>query len=207
MSHFTVWQTILLVIITMVRSDTSDCLRSALTCSDMLFTGQIWGYNVKGLLIGEYTGNLQFLGCIDTDIAVMKSECNDLSYFSCTDSGTGITISSSGTQMLSLFGTGILPTTDTGCATESNMRGFSGLVYEKEILCRQLGYEKRAGAGSTTNLPQCTGIKWDNKTNSYFLDFIDVEVGFYNYLKCVKPCISGTPTKTPTQNPTISTQT
>ena len=65
------------------------CVTPAAECSDILYSGTVWGYAASGVALGAYTNNeLQFIGCIDDG-----SSCA-LNDFSCSDTGGSITFGS-----------------------------------------------------------------------------------------------------------------
>eukprot|EP01083_Nonionella_stella_P288234 980895_1 len=220
MWQFTAWQVLVLstCIMNVVYSDTSDCLRSALTCSDITFEGEIWGYNVSGLLIGEYTEGIEFIGCVDHRTEVSRNcQANDgADRFQCTDNADGSLYFGSNVRqaMVSLFDTGSIPDTDTGCATETSMAGFSRLAgttwsIQSLTLCQQLGYEHRSPSGpigTTNSSPMlCPVIKWNNVTGTWELEYDVPNINHYTDITCSDPCATGSPTQYPTQIPTEST--
>ena len=81
----------------LVTSTIPSGVTPAAQCSDILYSGTVWGYAASGVALGAYTNNgLQFIGCLDgeTWTGCATSE------FSCTDTATSITFGSTGGAVL-----------------------------------------------------------------------------------------------------------
>eukprot|EP01084_Bolivina_argentea_P053305 97851_1 len=203
-------------LLSIVYSATSDCIRSALKCDDIKFEGQLWGHDVFGIMIGQYT-NIQFIGCVGS--TEINAGCNINEGLFCLHLDSKIILvqlfgdTKPLKPLISLFDTDNLPDTDTGCATETNVQGFSHLRFsesgiELHTLCQQLGYERVGGvqAVSDPSTYVCPRIHLDTQSE-WFLNFSDVSsMSLISGIVCANPCKSGSPTQSPTQNPTHETQ-
>ena len=67
----------------LLATSTIPCVTPAAQCSDIFYSGTVWGRNARGVALGAYTNNeLQFIGCVNGNYYEASCARND---FSCTD--------------------------------------------------------------------------------------------------------------------------
>eukprot|EP01084_Bolivina_argentea_P273523 465937_1 len=187
---------------------TSQCERNALSCSDILYTGTMWNYAVKGVSIGQYTGNtLQWFGCVQWPIT-SSTGCVP-NEFTCTENTNSMTFGSSGgvlRALLGIDGNNDFPYQGSpGCCNLNNIRGTCNspdTAASATALCNQLGYN--AGSVIKVNENSCAEVHWDSTSSKWTQDDIGSS-GYGRSYTCSDPCNPTlSPTPSPTNNPTPS---
>ena len=175
---------------------------TAARCSDILYSGTVWGQTAYGVALGAYTNNeLQFIGCID---GYYGASCAT-SDFSCTDTDTGIAFGStypypdSYSTMRSCHGVSSISecVTYTCCYEAGGICNAPYTQTDATALCGQLGYQSGSVAAVTDNY--CPETHWDGTT--WTSDYVTSE-GYGNYYTCWG---STAPGYAPTPLPTITT--
>ena len=175
---------------------------TAARCSDILYSGTVWGQTAYGVALGAYTNNeLQFIGCID---GYYGASCAT-SDFSCTDTDTGIAFGStypypdSYSTMRSCHGVSSISecVTYTYCYEAGGLCNAPYTQTDATALCGQLGYQSGSVAAVTDNY--CPETHWDGTT--WTSDYVTSE-GYGNYYTCWG---STAPGYAPTPLPTITT--
>ncbi|CAH0380199.1 unnamed protein product [Pelagomonas calceolata] len=188
----------------LLATSTIPCVTPAAQCSDILYSGTVWGYAASGVALGAYTNNeLQFIGCIGC------SNCHyldcDPSTFSCTDTGTGITFGSSSSDdssntMRSCHGVSSINQCyyDGSCCSQGGgMCNAPDKQIDATALCQQLGYND--GSVTTVSENGCPESHWDGST--WTSDFVGSH-GHGKMYTCVNvPTAAPTATHAPSAMP------
>ena len=101
-------------LLVLLVTSTIPCVTPAAQCSDILYSGTVWGRTATGVALGAYTNNeLQFIGC--------NSDGCSPSEFSCTDTGTSITFGVSSDILRSCHGVSSINQCyfDGGCCSQA----------------------------------------------------------------------------------------
>ena len=174
----------------LVTSTIPSGVTPAAQCSDILYSGTVWGYAASGVALGAYTNNeLQFIGCIDDG-----SSCA-LNDFSCSDTGGSITFGSTGGDngydtLRSCHGVSSISECNTYdcCSHGGALCNAPDKADDATALCQQLGYQ--SGSVTTGSENYCPESRWDGTT--WTSDYVTSN-GYGKMYTC-----DGAPTAAPT---------
>eukprot|EP01084_Bolivina_argentea_P100776 180830_1 len=178
-----------LIFYTLLISVQSQCERTQVFCSDIEYSGTVWGYaESKGILVSAYTNDeLQFIG-------------SESGTFDCTHP-TSTSMEFVGSTMRSLLGPGSLASSSGGCCNNGNQRGICNAPDDATSatkLCRQLGYKQGTVTRVSTNL--CAETHWDG--SKWTSDWVGT-AGYGGTFTCSDACTVA-PTKFPSKTPSYS---